>query len=832
MAVQAPAHHLKNDNRRQPEEARKLAEQTKRTQKNAYHSFSMNYSAKQLKPVLLFFLSLCWQTSLWGQASKAHPYLFYTPQRTERLKERMKTDTLLAGHWEAIRQRCNNWLAEPKGGNMEQLAFAYTMTDDKRYADRAGLLLKALVERGAWDGMDDRSPRWNAGLGTSHTNWTASVTYDAIYKALTKDERKAIAARIVTLGIEPSVSDWLSKDKRIQSLNNMGHNWWAAIVFEAGVASLAVMNEVPEARKWAADIMQDSRQWFAFAGSVLENKPSNFDPAGGFYESVSYANYGVSEYLLFRLAYTNAVGKVDMPYDKLLQKTVDWFINASYPRADSKSLMSLNFGDSNDFANGDRPAKLLIELGLGKDDYYWYLKHTARNAFREDLGISTPMGLLYDPEHKPAPATPSLPTSALYESMGWGMLRDSWKPDATLLGVKCGFTWNHAHADAGSFVLYHKGENLLIDGGDVGYGNPEYSSYFVTSRAHNVLMFNGAAQDTRDQYSAVKNPGQLYNLIDGGTLKYILADATGPTARNFLRNYRNFLWIGNVILIIDDVKTYEIGSFDYLLHYADKAVKRGPDFEITKDSAAILFRPLYPEMLPLGYPHDLPEKMKFRTEYGLKDRTTNVQIPYYVLSPPEKTDRTKFVNAIVLLDETNQRVQTATGSSGASGAVGRSNLPVIETFEGTNYIGVRITQNGQVTEVFMNLLADGRLMHRNANAVINGWETDAYIAAVSFPVGADRQDLTKLSSVFIGNGSYLRRNGKPLVSSLSKVFLYAAKTSDPRTGNQLDVQLQGQPLIEASLGFGKVNKLIVNHKTVFPRYDSDQLLQVEVNETK
>jgi hypothetical protein len=107
----------------------------------------MNYLAKLVswKPVLLLFLSLCWLTPLWGQTSKAHPYLFYTPQRTERLKERIRTDTLLARQWEDIRQRCDNWLAEPKGGNMEQLAFAYTMTGDRRYADRAGLLLKALV---------------------------------------------------------------------------------------------------------------------------------------------------------------------------------------------------------------------------------------------------------------------------------------------------------------------------------------------------------------------------------------------------------------------------------------------------------------------------------------------------------------------------------------------------------------------------------------------------------------------------------------------------------------------------------------------------------------
>lgn len=762
-------------------------------------------------------------------AQKAHPYLFYTPQRTERLKVRIKTDTLLANRWQAIRQRCDQWIATPKGGNMEQLAFAYTMTGDTRYAERAKTLLNDLTNRPFWDGMDDRTPRWNAGLATSHNNWTASVTFDAIYQTLSAGERKTIAGNIYKLGIGPSVADWLSNDKRIQSLDNMGHNWWAAIVFEAGIAALAVMNERPETRQLAESVMRDSRQWFAFTGSVLENKPANFDAAGGFYESISYANYGVSEYLLFRLAYTNALGPVKMPYDPLLQKTADWFIQAAYPRSGNKPVLSLNFGDSNDFANGDRPAKLLMALGLGKDDYYWYLQHTARNPFREDLSVQTPMGLLYQPENKPVPPLPSLPSSALYAAMGWGMLRSSWQPDATFLGIKSGYTWNHAHADANSFVLYHNGEYLLIDGGDVGYGNPEYSSYFVTSRAHNILTFNGEAQTPTDQYNAVKHPGHLYNLIDGGQLKYILADAAGPTSRNFLRNYRNFLWIGNVILIIDDVKTYESGKLDFLLHYAGKAVKKGPDFEITKDSAAILFRPLYPETLPLGYPHDFPEKMKYRTEYGLKDRTTDVQIPYLVVSPPEKTDRTKLVNAILLLDAKNKPVQTFTGSSGANGAAGRTNLPVIEKFDGTNYQGIRITQNRQVTDVYINLLADGRLMHRNAHLLLNGstagWETDAYLCALTYPAGADRNDPSQITSFFVGNGSYLRHNGKPLLSSLAKTFLYAA-----RTGNTLDVQIEGQPYMSASLGVEKIKTLTVNRKPATPRYDTGNLLLIEPDE--
>jgi len=66
----------------------------------------------------------------------------------------------------------------------------------------------------------------------------------------------------------------------------MGHNWWSACVFSAGLAALAVLDEEPRAPGWLARISAGSVEWFGYAGSVIENKPATFDPAGGFYESV------------------------------------------------------------------------------------------------------------------------------------------------------------------------------------------------------------------------------------------------------------------------------------------------------------------------------------------------------------------------------------------------------------------------------------------------------------------------------------------------------------------------------------------------------------------
>ncbi len=754
-----------------------------------------------------------------AQSKKAHPYLFFTPGHIERLKERMKTDTLVAGSWKEMKEKADQAIAAGRGGTIELFCLAYRVTGDTRYAEQAKKLLLQLVSKAAWDVMDDRTPRWNSGLATARGCFSSALAFDCIYDYLSKQERQDIAAKMVTLGIAPAVGDWISDDKRIHSLNSMGHNWWSAVVHEAGIASLAVMNEVPQAKAWAEEALRSSTEWFGFSGSVLENKPMSFDRDGGFYEGVGYSNFGISEYLLFRLAWTNTFGAVNMPYDSLLEKTMDWWMHACYPAGGR--LLSLNFGDSNPFANADRPVKLMIALGFGKDRYRWYLEETAKGQVNEDLNIHTPLGLVYEPEKKKAPAVPDLPPSAIYKDMGWATLRSSWNKNATLLGVKSGFTWNHAHADAGSFVLYHNGKNLLIDGGDIFYGADEYSNYFVRSEAHNVMLFNGKAQEPQDQYYAVKNVGHLYNLLDGGSIKYVLADATGPTSHYFLRNYRSFLWVGNVILVIDDVKTYEAGKFEFLLHFDKDSKRRGPDFEISNDSAAILFRPLFPETLPVGYPHDLPEKMVVEERQGIKDHDAKTRLTYYAISPPEASRQTKFINAIILLGDNNKPVETFTGSSGASGAAARSNLPVIERLEGVNFIGVRITQEGKTTDVYFNLLADGRLMHRNSNNVINGWETDAYIMAVSYP---EKQAATPANATeyFISNGSYLRKDDNIILHSLSKVFMYA-KTGDGRA----EVLLQGQPLMHVSLLLkDKPSRLLLNNTLIKPVLKEDNKTMV------
>jgi hypothetical protein len=130
-------------------------------------------------------------------------------------------------------------------------------------------------------------------------------------------------------------------------------------------------------------------------------------------------------------------------------------------------------------------------------------------------------------------------------------------------------------------------------------------------------------------------------------------------------------------------------------------------------------------------------------------------------------------------------------------------------------IGVRIYQSGTVTDVYMNLLADGRIKHRNSNDTFDGWETDALLTAVTFPENSDRNDPDSATRYFIAHGSYLRKNNKLVLNSLSKVFM-VSKVAD----NGIEVLLQGQPTIHTDFRTAqKPKQIILSNKIVEAYYN-------------
>ncbi|HEU5397163.1 MAG TPA: heparinase II/III family protein, partial [Verrucomicrobiae bacterium] len=402
-----------------------------------------------------------------------------------------------------------------------------------------------------------------------------------------------------------------------------------------------------------------------------------------------------------------------------LEQLSHYFLHTLYPTA--AGFYTVDFNDSSLEADSTTTVLLLIACGLGTPEATRYLELTRSQTQETALSL-----LRQYPQ--PVPAA-DLPTSCVYPEMGWAMLRSSWEKDATLLAVKSGYTWNHAHADAGSFILFQQGQPLIIDSGHCAYYRSEYTSYYRQSRAHNVILFNGAGQPEKDLFLGCKFPGRLHSPIDGLGFKYICADATGPMARWFYRNYRHWLWSGEVILVIDDVRAFEPGQMDWLLHFKGRYAKQsGGGVNIQNGPAAAVVQMLYPEVA-------------LREETGLSTGSPDKKVPYLAFSPGAQSDSCRFITTICL-------------NPGA--------LPKFQVLQGQDYIGVQMTTAEAVEECYLNLAAintPGTICTR-----IGDWTTDAYLLHL-------KRSPSKGGSVqryFMGDGSYLRHQGRSVMESLAK----------------------------------------------------------------
>lgn len=702
-----------------------------------------------------------------------HPSLLFTPERVRSAKERMAHDEYLAECWESIHTQADNLLSKKDVMRMEYLALAWQMTGDRKYSEKLRSMLLSIADTESWANgeMMMRNPAWRSELQMAHKSFQIALAYDAIYNELSKADRNKIARGVYRLAVEPLLGDWILEPTRIHSLNSMGHNWWTSCAGMGGILALAISNEVPEAYEGAKKLIEVLPEWFDFAGDVIQHKPKSFDDGGGMYESINYASFGMTEALIFRLAWLNSHPGEKLEVLPQMELIPEFFAHVSYPR--DGILYSINFGDSHQNVTGESSMLLAYAMGVENPVTLWYATLIEPGQHREGFPRTFPMGFLYTPDLKNAPETPNLPTSKLWGDFGWATMRDSWNKNATMLAVKSGMTWNHSHADANSMILYHKGVDIIKDAGNCSYGKPEYRNYFFQSDAHNVVKFNGEGQPKFQQYHGTMLPGSLHNLLDGGGIRYVLADGTGPMSHLLSRNFRHYLWLDNMILVIDDLHSHKPGQFEWVWHPGGEAVKRGGDIVVTNGEASVVIRPLYPQPLaPSNFVHDYPEMLYWEVVEAPHESLTKSE-NYYSFHLPATTDRVKGVTAIILKDSVNQKT-----------------LPDIVRTEGKDWIGLRITDNDRVTDLYINQLADGRLMHLNSWITADGWTTDAYMLAITYCKDGSVENPDR---VFINHGSSLRRGEDIYFSSLSKLNVIASAD-----GKHLDLHVNGQPRINMS----------------------------------
>jgi hypothetical protein len=672
------------------------------------------------------------------------PRLFYNTAALKRIRQMLSsdpaTDAFLKNHGEELLKAdfFPESVAEIGGGQQANyhvpgsqiadmgltLGLLYQLTGEKRYADklRSALLYYAGYVRWAGPGLAQRVPPWHSVLETSEFSFGYSTAYDSLWEFLTEEDRKAVAETMVRMAVEPILNDWILPGKRIHSLDSMGHNWWGVCITGAGLCALALLGDDSRAQDWINAVDAGYAQWFAYQGNVTENRMPTFERSGPSYEGVNYTNYGVSQYLHYRLAWQNTFPDRKAPHIESLSHIATYFLQTLYPT--ESGFLTVNFDDAPPSVDLTETLLLLAACGFASPDAARCLAHVHTHP------QGTLLSLLRQSSSPQHIGQGDAPDSCVYAHMGWATMRSSWENDATFLAMKSGYTWNHAHADAGTFVLFKNGKPLIIDSGTCKYARPEYTTYYRTSRAHNVILFNGQGQPEEDIGLGCKFPGHLHSLIDGLGLKYVCADATGPMARWFTRNYRHWLWSGDLILIADDVRAHTEGQLDWLLHYAGNYVTDTTGgVRLSNDAATALVRLLYP-------PSQVHE------DFGLADHDPDKKVPYLVFRPQAQSRLQQVIAAIDLNPAAPAKC---------------------EVVEDATYVGVRIQTADAMEEFYINrraIATPGTMVIR-----IGEWTTDSYLLHLRRASNSGG----KIERYFVSDGSYLRRGNQSLLESLSKL---------------------------------------------------------------
>ena len=156
-------------------------------------------------------------------------------------------------------------------------------------------------------------------------------------------------------------------------------------------------------------------------------------------------------------------------------------------------------------------------------------------------------------------------------------------------------------------------------------------------------------------------------------MKYVLANGTGPVSNNFSRNFRHFLWMDDVIYMIDDLKTHKVGRFEWLWHTNGTYKKSGVDVNVTNGNSSVVIRPLYPRLLAKSdFVHDYPEDLYWEEIQAPTEDLKGTET-YYSFHLPAEVNRVKGLTAIILKDTPDEK-----------------DLPQMERREGQDWIGLRI----------------------------------------------------------------------------------------------------------------------------------------------
>jgi hypothetical protein len=448
----------------------------------------------------------------------AHPHLFFTAADVPALRDAAATTHKpIADHYLAtVAAHLSDPPPAPSdygdarflGNQVAVWAFAYQLTGDPRYAEKARSQILTYLTWADWSfgqGMD---------LNEAHMLLGVAVAYDLIYEALSAVDQQAIASRLGTEAQKMSLATptawWV--DQYTQN-----HNWIDSAGL--GLAALALSGEDVRAPVWLAAAEANLQKLSLVLGPIAD---------GSFHEGGPYEVYGLS----MALPFWTALARTGADYTNLgiLKGYGGFRLGAMLP--DQPRAMLLPYGDFTGW-----PTQGTIEIlryaaarfgdGTAEAAAQQWLT-SGRGSFLPELWYELFEFLYYTPSVQALPRA-QWPLDSSFPDLQAAVLKSSWSALDLQLGFKAGpyggranfdrlkiggapggwISWGHDHNDDMSFWLFGNGVWLAPEamgytaGKNTTATNPaNYTSY------HNSLLVdgNGLLGDVRASDSNWNNP--------------------------------------------------------------------------------------------------------------------------------------------------------------------------------------------------------------------------------------------------------------------------------------------------------------------------------------
>jgi len=442
---------------------------------------------------------------------------------------------------------------------IRRLAFAYVITGEEEYGDKA----VALLVNWATDRVDEYPyyPYWE---GRYHNIGDILVAvalgYDWTYDLMTEAQRDTVRSALTELAFgeyEHSYTSWWGTGDGY-------NNWTGAKAGGFGLAGLAIYGESGRSKAEEDSLLQRAKEL------VSEYFEVNFGTDGEAYEGILYGGYGLKNAVTFAAALKRLTGE-DIFSGSNAAGFIDHLVYALLP--DRSGFNQLN--NSKTLTNSAYTSWMMTALPENGLARWLWTNHFSRLTTELDLDLGI---IWYNPDAAQVEPSTQLPSVKDFRTRGLVYFRSGWQGEDDIVSsfdakqmrvIEGGKTLSkyHLHEDVTNFTLYAYGGRFAVP---PGY---EYQGSNRTE-AHNNVLIDGQGQ------TSVRE-GRLLDFITNDIYTLAVGDASAsyPDVERAVRYYAMVNDSSPYFICVDDIQKDESEhTYEWLLQTdAENTVNIGPN---------------------------------------------------------------------------------------------------------------------------------------------------------------------------------------------------------------------------------------------------------------